>query len=103
MGGRGNESEGSVATMSKTYNIEREGKLRRRYGITVDDYERMFYDQGGVCAICETPKAETLSVDHCHTTLKVRGLLCNQCNRGMGLLGDDVDNLARAIAYLEDE
>lgn len=72
----------------------------------MDDYNRMLKEQDGVCAICKSddPKSpERVGywyVDHCHTTGKVRGLLCNSCNRGVGLLGDDISNLERAILYL---
>jgi hypothetical protein len=79
-----------------------------RYGLTVDQYEEMYEAQGGKCAICE--QAETslgnngeikmLAIDHDHETGKVRGLLCNNCNRAIGLLKDDVEVLLNAVAYL---
>lgn len=64
--------------------------------------------QGGVCAICKKPerhrsngpKVKRLAVDHDHTTGEVRGLLCNNCNRALGLFGDDVTALQAAIDYL---
>jgi hypothetical protein len=73
----------------------------------------MLKEQGGCCAICkvtENYKGHTgyrkdwsFSVDHCHTTGKVRGLLCNQCNRGIGMLQDDTNILKAAINYLDSE
>lgn len=78
----------------------------RRYGLTVDDYDRLLAEQGGACAICGVDRPEIrrktdrhFHVDHCHETGVVRGLLCNRCNRGLGMLGDD--NLNKAILYLE--
>lgn len=84
--------------------------LRTTYGITVDEYAAMLARQGGVCAICglDEPAAHgktgtryRLSVDHCHEEGRVRGLLCQKCNRAIGLLGDDTDLLRKAIDYLE--
>ena len=81
--------------------------LKRVYGITLDDYERMHYEQSGLCAICGSEgflmkecHSIKLVVDHCHATGKVRGLLCHNCNRALGLLKDNVPNLQAAINYL---
>lgn len=80
----------------------------RVYKIGVTDYLSMFEKQNGVCAICHTAgfnmkkKHEgQLVVDHCHDTGKVRGLLCHNCNRGLGLFQDSKEFLKRSIAYLE--
>ncbi len=85
----------------------RDTQLKKHYGITLADWEAMYLAQGGVCAVCkatETDKSSryaNLAVDHCHTTGKVRGLLCNACNRAIGFLRDD-PQIARALAaYLE--
>lgn len=59
-------------------------KRKHRYGITEDQYNRMLLSQGGLCAICKNPFPKTPQVDHCHTTLKVRGLLCRACNIELG-------------------
>ncbi|HHK0424560.1 MULTISPECIES: endonuclease VII domain-containing protein [Stutzerimonas stutzeri group] len=87
---------------SLTYKREyRWNKLKERYGITKDQYEAMFDQQGGVCAICKThPDKGVLHVDHCHATGAVRGLLCPSCNKALGLLRDSREALSRAIAYL---
>lgn len=88
--------------------LYRAKELRKNFGMEQEDYDRLLNEQFGVCAICERPesierggKSEWLSVDHCHTTGKVRGLLCTQCNHAIGKLDDDPELLRRAIAYLE--
>ena len=92
----------------KKKRITRDYFLRRDYGITHDDYLRMLEEQGGKCAGCgtDTPSPvgdwEYFAVDHCHHTGKVRGLLCNPCNRGMGLLRDDPDILRALLNYLKE-
>lgn len=85
-------------------------EIERKYGLARGQYQRLFESQGGVCAICR--RAETfdrkgyrrarLSVDHDHATGLVRGLLCMDCNRAIGLFRDDIDVLEGAIAYLQD-
>ena len=79
--------------------------LNYRYGITADDYTRMLTEQGGRCAICQSPETGTRnkvwSVDHCHATNRVRGLLCHRCNMGLGYFKDSPDRLRAAAAYLE--
>lgn len=82
--------------------------LKKHYGITIDDYERMFDEQHGVCAICKKPERgyqrdsspSSLVVDHCHATKNVRGLLCHHCNRGLGFFDHDPETLQAAIDYL---
>jgi hypothetical protein len=77
--------------------------LRTRYGITPEDYAAMMDRQDHRCAICGTAECKTgrnFSVDHCHVTGRVRGLLCADCNKGIGSLRDDVNLLAKAIEYL---
>jgi len=64
-------------------------------------YQSLLDSQKGVCAICGNPSRRKLNFDHDHKTMKVRGLLCSPCNTGLGKLGDTVDGLKRAIAYLE--
>lgn len=80
----------------------RNKELKRHYGITIDFYEGMLLAQGGVCKICKTPPSEkrSLCVDHCHTTKKIRGLLCDNCNRAIGLLNDDVEKVKKVVEYL---
>ena len=82
--------------------------LKRVYGITYRQYRLMHEAQGGLCKICGTEgfvmanhHKMKLVVDHCHATGKVRGLLCHNCNRALGLLKDSIDNLSKAIDYLK--
>lgn len=79
--------------------------LNYRYGITAEQYDTMLAHQGGVCAICGASepggKARVWHVDHCHTSNRVRGLLCGPCNRGLGQFRDDIDRLKTAVRYLE--
>jgi len=83
--------------------------LKKSFGINIEDYKQMLKDQEGVCAICHQPeitydskqkKTRSLAVDHCHTTNKVRGLLCAHCNHAIGKFKDNLDLLRNAINYL---
>lgn len=79
---------------------ERERHLIRKYGITQADYERMFAAQDGKCAICRKSQDRAFDVDHCHSTGKVRGLLCTSCNRMIGHAGDNPATLIAGAEYL---
>lgn len=85
-----------VYSWNKTYGID----------ITHDVYLQMLEQQDNKCAICLTSDADLeklLSVDHCHTTGRVRGLLCNNCNLALGNFKDSITNLEQAIKYLKNE
>lgn len=75
----------------------------RRYGLAVGQYEQMLTEQGSVCLICRRPcpRGGELSVDHDHATGRVRGLLCQNCNSGLGMFQDDPALLGAAIDYLK--
>lgn len=74
----------------------------QRYGISEQDYSKRLAAQGGGCAVCgKKSKKRRLSVDHCHNSRKVRGILCSGCNIGIGCLGDSPERLRAAAAYLE--
>lgn len=84
-----------------------ENKLQYRYGITKKDYDYLLEQQNNCCAICNTtnPSLKSknhkyFSVDHCHQTGKIRGLLCATCNSAIGLLGDCPETIANASLYL---
>lgn len=79
------------------------GRIRKTFGLTRKDYFELLADQGGTCAIClRQSRTRRLSIDHDHKTGRVRGLLCNQCNKEMlGAARDDPAVLRRAIDYLE--
>lgn len=84
--------------------------LRKKYGISQDEFETMLGKQGGGCAICGSTshdisvpgkRLENLFVDHCHETGEVRGLLCHSCNVSLGKMGDSPERLRNAADYLE--
>ncbi len=92
------------ASYDQSYYAENRKKLDhiamlRRYQMTQEEYDEMHAASQGHCAICSQHK-ERLCIDHCHATGKVRGLLCYNCNTGLGLMRDNVDYLASAIEYL---
>lgn len=80
-------------------------QLKFRYNITLEDYNKMFKNQNGKCAICESTfpgaKKKKFSIDHNHETGKIRGLLCDNCNVGLGRFNDSIDNLKKSIKYLK--
>lgn len=83
--------------------LQRRWRFLNQYGITPDDYDRILSDQQGTCAICLGPprgRWKTFVVDHDHATGRPRGLLCGNCNRAIGLLGDNPDLMRAAVLYL---
>jgi len=90
----------------------RNARLKKYFGITLKDYEEMFHNQNGLCKICNKPETakqsnndtgavRMLSVDHCHETGIIRGLLCTNCNIMLGQSKDNVLILQNAIDYLK--
>lgn len=80
---------------------------KRKFGISSERYAEMFNLQNGLCAICNRPetatrlgKVKALAVDHCHNTGTIRGLLCADCNTGIGKLKENIDIFQSAIQYL---
>lgn len=89
--------------------IAKKGHLKRKFGLSLEDYERMLSEQDGACKICRKIETRmnnkkntiaTLAVDHCHKTGAIRGLLCFKCNAAIGMLSDCVKTLQAAIDYL---
>ena len=87
----------------------RKWRLMKEFGITVEQYDAMLAEQNGVCAVCKQPeslihhltqKPSPLSIDHCHSSGKVRQLLCNRCNTTLGKVADNPDLLEKLAAYL---
>lgn len=76
-------------------------RIYQRYGLTKEEYDHLLHIQGGLCAICLQESKTKLHVDHCHNTGKVRGLLCGNCNRALGLFKDNVLYLENAKNYLK--
>lgn len=85
--------------------IYRKHNLKKKYSISLEQYNLLLQEQEGCCGICGTndPKGKfnTFVVDHNHKTGKVRGLLCNRCNLVLGLLKDDIDVIGNILEYLE--
>jgi ribosomal protein S27AE len=82
--------------------VFRKGELKRKFDMTVEEYEAMLDRQDGVCAIClNPPNGRLLAVDHDHLTGKRRGLLCSNCNAGIGQLHDSIVLLKAALRYLK--
>ena len=72
-------------------------KAKSAYGITLDEYEQLMHE--GKCAICGN--TERLRIDHCHVSERVRGVLCDSCNKGLGFFRDDPARLRAAIRYIK--
>lgn len=83
----------------------RKAHLKRKYNITLEEYKAMSLLQNHKCFICGSPemnnKNKVLCVDHNHTTGKIRGLLCGNCNTGLGGFRDNINSLKKAIEYLK--
>lgn len=81
----------------------RRQSLKKNYGITLEYYNELLESQGGVCKICGSSESRAntqLSLDHCHDSKAIRGLLCSNCNTGLGLFKDSPELLQKAINYL---
>ena len=99
------ESNNKYAGRYKEY--KKNWHLMKMYGITAEEYNVMFAQQDGRCGCCGKHQMEfkkNFAVDHVHGTdpVEVRGLLCSNCNTGIGKLGDNIEGLKKALKYLED-
>lgn len=81
--------------------------LKKKYGITLEQYNAMFIFQGGVCLICGYPetvsrngKIKNLAIDHNHATGEIRGLLCQKCNQALGLLNENPVIIRSLLKYI---
>ncbi len=84
--------------------LARMDELKKRFGLTPEQYQAMWQEQNGQCRICGSPLIPGKgghAIDHCHNSGRVRGLLCNGCNSGLGYFRDDPERMLRAIAYLK--
>ena len=101
---KGSDSPAYKHGRSRTKEYELEYQMQKSYGIGIKEYDEILNGQNGVCAICSSPPPNNykkrLNVDHCHTTGKIRGLLCDACNRALGLFKDNQDIMNKAISYL---
>lgn len=89
---------------------DRRKVLKKRYGITTSDYNKLLSEQNGGCGVCGKPErtiqragspVQFMAVDHDHDTGRLRGLLCQSCNRTLGNMGDNLEGVMRFVAYLE--
>lgn len=83
----------------------REYNLKKKFNILEEDYLSILKLQNYSCEICGKNEKEfvrRLAVDHCHSTGKIRGLLCHNCNTGLGKLGDSIESLTKALNYLKE-
>lgn len=104
------ERESGRAYKKRNPEVCKNGHLKRNFGISLETFNEMLTNQLGTCAICKkeevkvfkkTGKVCDLCVDHCHTTGKVRGLLCWNCNTSLGKFKDSIEVLENAITYLK--
>ena len=100
-----------IAAQRKEYNEKnKEQKAaywrEKKYGLSSEDYKNMLDEQNDKCKICLTSftilDTKHIHVDHCHTTNKIRGILCGMCNLGLGHFKDDIQKLTKAINYLQE-
>ena len=112
---RENQRRAQRAYVSRNPDVQRATQLKAKYGITIADFDAMFAAQNGCCKVCdvkldvytrfvsESPvnKATTAHIDHCHSTGRVRGLLCLRCNSAVGYLKDCPERARRLAQYLE--
>jgi hypothetical protein len=98
--------QGNLNRQKNYSSIKRKAQQLRKYGLSLADYDAMLEKQGNGCAICgrqlTDPDGRKLAVDHCHKTKVVRGILCCNCNNGLGRFNDDPVLLFRAAVYLSD-
>ena len=90
--------------------VARNNALKRKYNITLEDYNILLQEQNNCCKICKKEEIaldnnrnniKPLAVDHCHNTGKVRSLLCSKCNIAIGLVNEDIDLLTIMIEYIK--
>lgn len=104
---RNKARKNSIAAKSyvkKYKNTQKNNDLIRKYGITIELYNKILESQNFSCYICKKYKSSqnrSLSVDHCHKTGKIRGILCDKCNRGLGFFNDNPELLINASNYLK--
>lgn len=82
---------------------QKKSDLKRTFGLTIEQYDSILISQGDGCAICDRKQKDSkkrLAVDHCHKTMKIRGILCETCNLLIGYSKDNIAILNKAIDYL---
>jgi hypothetical protein len=86
--------------LNRTPEGGRKAHLNAMYRTNEAEYLQLYAEQEGCCAICKK-SFKVLCIDHCHSSGIIRGLLCDKCNRGIGLLGDSISTIKSALEYLE--
>lgn len=99
-----------ISAVNKVYYLQNRPKRQRqvrdrtllvKFGVTREFYDKLVKSQGGVCALCgRPPKRLALALDHDHENGNIRGALCHPCNKALGMLGDNVAGLSRALNYV---
>lgn len=98
-----------LASQKKLYQIRKEERkwcdLKNKYGLTKEEYTNLLESQGKSCALCsklfEGIHDRRIHIDHCHSSNKVRGILCMPCNVALGMLGDNEEGLTKALNYVK--
>lgn len=99
-----------IKNLDKKKIVSRISKLKKTYGLSLETYNFMLNEQNHKCKICNKPEIQksnngtiwSLSVDHCHNTGEIRGLLCSKCNVGLSKFEENIDFFNNAIKYLQD-
>ena len=86
---------------ANTFEYRQQYRLKRDYGLTTEEFSGMILEQNSLCKICKE-HMDNPQIDHCHTTGKVRGLLCRGCNTSLGLLKENPETLRSMIEYIND-
>lgn len=89
-----------IGRREKQQLIGRKYVLKKNYNLTIEQYDLLIQVQNDVCAICKQVDTRKLSVDHCHKTGRIRGLLCKKCNLALGNIGDNIKVAEAIIFYL---
>jgi len=100
----------TIKYKERMYKRSDKAALKRKYGMSTNDYDKLLIKQNNLCAICNKPeihfnskgRIQRLSVDHCHSTGIIRGLLCKNCNSGLGQFRDSSEIMLKAIQYLKE-
>lgn len=93
-----------VAKLNYDKELQKRKRMKWRYGILPEEFNKMIVDQGRCCAICKSEfnERKVPFIDHCHVSSVVRGVLCHYCNTGLGYFKDSIENLSGAIKYMKE-
>lgn len=110
LGYRCKECDGKARAKFREKHLDKEKarqkyrNIKCRYGLSKEEYDRLYERSGGACYSCgRVPANMQICVDHCHETGRVRGLLCTECNKGLGLIGDTIESVEKLLEYLKSE